>query len=217
MIDPASATVRALAARDGWAPLLAFTAGAISSFSPCVAPRILTVSALSAHRSANQAMGIAGVFSAGVVGAYSVLVLGGSLIWQVMKHSGFFYAAMAAVMAGAGAVALSRRSACQGARGTHSPQSLSSTFLLGASSVATLSPCCMPVVAASVLYASTTGPLFAWMTATGFALGHSLPLALASLSSRIVASVANESLESAVGVVAGALALAVSGLFVVLA
>jgi len=217
VIDPLSGTVRALASRDAWAPGLAFTAGILSGFGPCVAPRMLAVSALGAHRPPKDVAAIVAAFSGGIIAAYSSLMLGGALIWQVAKYSALVYAVIATVMALAGVLTLLRNCGCQGESGAQSARSLSSVFLLGASSVATISPCCMPVITAAAFYAGTDGVAFAWITSSAFALGHTVPLALAAAGARAFTFLLHGSLQTAAQVVAGTLALAMSGLFFVLA
>jgi len=216
-MDPTTAAVRALATQNSWAPSLAFTAGAASSFSPCVAPRMLTIAALSANKPCKYTLGVVAVFTAGVVAAYSTLTLGGTLIWQVVKYSAYFYVAIAAAMALAGAFALTQHAQCERARPTHSRDSMSAVFLMGASSVATFSPCCMSVITVAVLSARNTGPLFACLTAICFAVGHAAPLTLVAAGSRAVGFAVHANVQSAARVVAGSLMLAVAGFYCVIA
>ncbi len=203
--------------QNSWTPALAFAAGAASSFSPCVAPRMLAVAALTANKPTTYAVWVAAVFTAGVVAAYSILALGGTLVWRVVSFSRYVYIGIAAVMAVAGVLALVRHSECRRAQFSHSKASLSSVFLLGASSAATFSPCCMPVIVAAALYAHSTGPLFAWLMAACFALGHAAPLTLAALGSRRIGLAVHSRVQSAARVVTGALMLAVAGFYCVLA
>ncbi len=216
-MDPTSAALRALATQSSWTPVLAFAAGAASSLSPCVAPRMLAVSALTVNKTISCTLWVVGIFTAGVVAAYSMLALGGTLVWHVVSFSGYLYMGIAAVTGVAGVLALTRHSECERAPSLHSNESLSSVFLLGASSAVTFSPCCLSVVAAAALYAHSTGPLFAWIMAACFALGHTVPLTFAALGSRAIGLVVQSGVQAAARVVAGALMLAVAGFYFVLA
>lgn len=216
-MDVTSTALRALAMRNSWTPALAFVAGIASSFSPCVAPRMLAVAGLTANKSHRYALWVVAVFTAGIVAAYSILALGGTLVWHVVAYSGYLFVIIAAVMAVVGVLALTAQPECERAPLLHSKESTSSVFLLGAASAATFSPCCMPVIAAAVVYAHSTGPLFAWLMAACFALGHAAPLTLAALGSRVVALAVHSGVQSAARVVAGALTLAVAGFYCVLA
>jgi cytochrome c biogenesis protein CcdA len=223
VIDPTPAALRGLATRDAWTPAYAFVAGAAASFSPCVAPRMLAVAALCTNRPVKGVVYTVAIFTAGVVAAYSVLAVAGTLLWKLIPYSGYLYAALAAVMAAAGILALAKPAACDaGAKCDaggilESRRSMSATFLLGASSAAAFSPCCMPILTAAALCAGNTGLTFAWLTVTCFALGHAVPLALAGAGSRIVGFTMNGGIQSAVRVVSGALMLALAGLYFILA
>jgi len=214
--DPTSAALHAFVTQNSWTPALALAAGVASSCSPCVAPRMLAVAALTANKPARHALCVVALFAAGIVAAYSILVLSGTLIWHVVAYSSYLFVGIASVMTVAGVLALTRHPECGGVSVLHRKESLSSVFLLGAASAATFSPCCMPVIAAAVLYAHTAGPLFAWLMAACFALGHAAPLLLVALGSKLV-GFAHSGIQSAARVVAGALMLAVAGFYWVLA
>lgn len=217
MTDPTSAALHALATRNSWTPALAFAAGIASSFSPCVAPRMLAVAGLTANKPVRSALWVVAVFIAGVVAAYSLFVVGGAVVWRSVGFSGYLFAGIAAAMAVLGIVTLTRHAECGIASLPHSNKGVSSVFLLGAASAATFSPCCMPVIAAAVLYAPSTGPGFAWLMVVCFALGHAAPLTLTALGARVVGLAVHSGVQSAARVVAGALMLAVAGFYCVLA
>lgn len=217
MIDPISGALRALAARNAWAPALAFAAGSVASFGPCVAPRMLAVAALTVNRPVRETAGIVAVFTAGILTGYSLLVVSGAFLWQAAKYSGYVYVALATSMAAAGIVALVRDPACNCRQGALRGQT-HSVFFLGAASVATVSPCCMPVIAAAALYAQGTGLAFAWLVVVSFALGHALPLALAAAGSRSAGrNVFGGHVSTATRIVTGALMLGGAGFYYVLA
>jgi len=216
VIDPTAAALRALVTQSSWTPALAFAAGVASSFGPCVAPRMLAVAALTANKPAMYAFRVAAFFIAGVIVTYSALALGGTLVWHVVRFSGYLYLGIALVMGVAGIVSLTHHSECERTRLVHSKESSSALFLLGASSAATFSPCCTPIVVAAALYAHSTAPLFVWITAASFAAGHAAPLTLAAASSRLVGLAVHSGVQSAARVVAGALMLAVAGFYCVL-
>lgn len=216
-MDATSAALRALATQNSWTPGLAFVAGAASSFSPCVAPRMLAVAALTANKPATYTLRIVTVFTAGIVAAYSMLALGGTLFWHVVRYSSYLYMGIAVVMGTAGVLALARHSDCQPTAVLRSKKSLSSVFLLGASSAATFSPCCMSVIAAAALYARNTGPLPACMMAACFAFGHAAPLGIVAMGSRALGMAVYSGAQPAARVVTGALMLSVAGFYCVLA
>lgn len=219
MIDPTSAALRALAARNGWAPAIAFAAGALGSLGPCVAPRMLAIAALTVDKPPNRGAGVVAVFAAGIIAAYSALALGGTLLWQALRYSAYAYAVVATIMAAAGIAALVRKPGCGRAPDALPAGSMSSVFLLGATSVATFSPCCTPLIAAAVVYAQGTGLTLAWLTLVGFALGHMVPLVFAAAGSRAakLTAFSTSDAQIAAGVVSGALLLGGASFYYVLA
>jgi thiol:disulfide interchange protein len=179
---------------------------------------MLAIAALTVNRPFNQTAGIVAVFTAGIAAAYSVLALGGALLWQAVRYSAYLYVGVATIMAAAGIAALVQRSKCRCAQAAQPKAAMSSVFLMGATSVATLSPCCTPVITAGVLYAHGTGMAFAWLTVTCFAIGHAAPLVLAAAGSRTAGfAVSKGNLQNAARVVAGALMLGGAGFYYVLA
>ncbi len=218
-MDLTSAALQAVAARNIWAPPLAFAAGVAVSIGPCVASRLVTVAALTLNKTPREVGRVLTAFIAGLVAAYSVLAVGGSLLWQMFRYSGYIYLAAAIAMSIAGLIVLLRKDrVCEHRSGERCHRSSGAIFLLGASSAATMSPCCVPIVAASIAYASTTGLLFAWITIACFALGHAAPLAIVATSSRAIGSAfSNASFQNATRVISGALMLALGGFYGVLA
>jgi len=218
-MDVTSAALQAVAARNIWAPPLAFAAGVAVSIGPCVASRLVTVAALTLNKTPREVWRVLIAFIAGLVAAYSVLAVGGSLLWQMFRYSGYIYLAAATAMGVAGLTMLLRKDrVCEHRSDGRQYRSNGAIFLLGASSAATMSPCCVPIVAASIAYASTTGLVFAWMTISCFALGHAAPLAIVATSSRAIgAGLSNASFQSATRVIGGALMLALAGFYGVVA
>jgi cytochrome c biogenesis protein CcdA len=179
---------------------------------------MLAVAALTVNKPFNRIAAIVAAFTGGTLAAYSVLVLGGTLLWQAVRYSSYVYLGIATIMAIAGITALVRQPGCECGQSARSAGSLSSVFLLGATSVATFSPCCMPLVGAAVLYAQGTGLAFAWLIVMSFALGHAAPLALAAAGSRAAAlAVYDRNARVAARVVTGALMLGGAGFYYVLA
>jgi len=217
VIDLTSFTVRAISEKSVWAVPLAFVSGAAVSVGPCVAPRVLSIAALTARKPFLRAAQIAGSFIAGLAVSYILLAMSGSLIWRLAAYSNYAYLAVAGAMATAGLITLMRRDVgC-----AHEPpaiKSLGATFLLGASSAATVSPCCFPIIIAATTYAGNAGIILTSATAGAFALGHSAPLLFVAGTTRCVAArLSQRAASRAVQVISASLMLALAGFYGVLA
>ena len=195
---------------------LAVGAGVMVSFGPCTAPRFIAVAALTARKPFLQSGQVAGSFVAGLTAVYVSLAIGGSLIWRLMALSHYTYLAVALLMGSFGVFTLIRKS-----EHCSTPPAIASrggTFLLGASSAATVSPCCMPLLGAVIAYADTAGLLLTGVTAAAFALGHSAPLLFtAALPRGVTRGLTQASMRLAVQVVSGSLMLAVAAFYGILA
>ena len=192
-----------------------FVAGLVSSIGPCVAPRFLASASLAADRSGRAR--VTSLF-AGIVSGYMVLGTCTSLLAHISRYSAFVYAGLAVALLVSGIHALIARHKCDAAAKPGPKGSLGAAFLMGASSVAIISPCCAPVVAAAALIAGSKANFFAsYGMIASFALGHALPVlvagtsvSMASFTSRVLRT------EEALRFVGATLTIALGGYFAVL-
>jgi cytochrome c biogenesis protein CcdA len=192
---------------------LVFAAGVSTSVGPCVAPRYVAVTALAS--ASRRPFAIASAFLGGMVGAYVALGLVLGAVGLLWSHSPVVYAALAAALAVGGVATLLRTKHV----GCNHNGSGGGAFLLGASSVLVVSPCCAPIVAAIAGFTT-----FAGRTAEGvallaaFALGHATPLLAFSALGRGVARLfQHAALATAQRVVGATLMLALAIYYGVLA
>jgi cytochrome c biogenesis protein CcdA len=219
-MDPIRAAIDAAAAQTAWAPALAALAGAATSFGPCVAPRFVAVAALLAGRSGAARWKLWAAFTSGLCAAYMVVGVTLGLAGRIALQSDYVYAGLALALGLGGMATLLRPSRDDGCR-AHAPDRAShgGALLLGGSFALVTSPCCTPVVAALAgVSAASANPWFGAGTLGAFALGHALPLAAAGIGSgRVVDVLRRWKLEPALATVGGALMLALSGYYALLA
>jgi thiol:disulfide interchange protein DsbD len=226
VIDVLGESLRAVGTRSALAYPLVFAAGLVTSVGPCAAPRYVAVAAL-AHAS-RAPWTVVGAFAAGLVGAY--VALGGAVgsaanaLGALWSASPVVYAALAVALLAGGIATLLRALPVVGAhachpRGSRGTAGLGGVFLLGASSVLVVSPCCTPVVAGIAGLTIATGRAFDGVLLLAvFACGHVVPVALAgSLGDRLGAAVRRLAASQAPGIISGSLMLALAAYYGVLA
>jgi cytochrome c biogenesis protein CcdA len=202
---------------DALAPATAFAAGAMSSFGPCAAPRYVALASIVNGTEPKVRFARIAAFAAGLCCCSTALAFGARLLWAAGSASQWIYAALAAVFAAYGVRTLIvRRTAC-----THrsAPSaSVSAAFLIGSSFAFVFSPCCAPVLVALATFGTAANPGMSPAVAGAFVAGHALPVVL-------IGSVAGLGqvlerrfpLEEPVRVTSGALMLAISAYYGVLA
>ena len=201
------------------APAAAFAAGIATSFGPCVAGRFLALCAVVGVPGSAQRWVRVAAFIAGVVGACTAVAFSVSLVSRSARYTADVYIAFAALFAFGGVrILLARERACGHAalrRGT----SVGASFLAGASFAFVLSPCCAPVVSSLALFAAAAGsPAFTLAVVAAFCAGHATPLAAAGFGTKLLGErLERGGLSNAAAVVSGALMLAMSGYYAVLA
>ena len=217
-MDVVSAALRGAA--DAWstAPVLAFTAGAASSFGPCIGPRLLTVTALCARHRGAQRWLAAGVFAAGLCAGYAIVGTVAGAASAASAFSPIIYRALAVVAITGGFWTILRRpqtACCERERRIGGGFG----FFAGLASASVTSPCCGPVGAALAgVAAAAAGPHYAAAVLVAFALGHVLPLALvAAISIRSSGAVARALAGGAGATISGALMVAAGAYYAVLA
>jgi len=219
-MDIFSAGMDAVARRTAFAPALVFGAGVASSFGPCVAPRFIAVVSCAGASHGRRTL-VVPVFLAGLVVAYASFGIASGLLGRAIELSVWTYRLVAVAMLASGVVSLvrARPQAAHAHEDEHAPTSLGAVFLLGASFAFVLSPCCTPLVAGILAYASTVGdPLYGATLLAAFALGHGLPVALLGLGAgRAVEALRRVSLHQATAVASSILMICLSAFYAVLA
>lgn len=200
------------------APVLAFSAGAASSFGPCIGPRLLALTALCSQRHGAARWIVAGVFAAGLCAGYAIVATVAGAAGLASALSPAIYRALAVVALAGGfwtlahrtqSVCCRREPAIGGGFG----------FFAGLASAAVTSPCCGPIAAALAgVAAASAGPRYAAAIVLAFGLGHALPLAaIAAGSVRLRGTVARVVAGGAGSTISGALMLAAGAYYAVLA
>jgi cytochrome c biogenesis protein CcdA len=217
-MDVVSAAMSGTAKASSAGPVLAFAAGAASSFGPCIGPRLLAVAALCArHRGARRWM-VAGIFAAGLCAGYAIIGTIAGAAGLASAFSPAIYRTLAAVAMVGGLWTILRppQTACcerehriGGGVG----------FFAGLASAGVTSPCCGPIGAALAgVGAASAGPRYAAAILGAFALGHVLPLAAVAASSVALRGGFAKALTSGAGTtISGALMLAAAAYYAVLA
>ena len=219
MFDPVSSALRAIAFHQAWAPLLCLGAGLVSCAGPCVAPRFIAVASLSAGKDPRAARRCTGTFICGLIAAYAAFGALAGLFAAAAQHSNAVYAILATVMLAGGIACLLRDPpSCSHGAGARA-KSAGATLLLGASFAFVVSPCCMPMVAAVLAYASSSGDsLYGALLLASFGLGHAAPiLAFGAGTQRISSLLSSRGCERAVQTAGGTLMLALAGYYAALA
>lgn len=217
-MDVVSAALRDAASASIAGPALAFTAGAASSFGPCIGPRLLTLAALcSRHRGARR-WTIAGIFAAGLCAGYAIVGTIAGAAGLASAVSPAIYRGMAIVAVAGGVWTIVHRSqavCCERNRRIHGGLG----FFAGLVSASVTSPCCGPIGAALAgVAAAASGPRYAAGIACAFALGHVLPLAaVAAGSPRFHGILARAAASGAGATISGALMIAAGAYYAVLA
>ncbi|HET9392958.1 MAG TPA: cytochrome c biogenesis protein CcdA [Candidatus Rubrimentiphilum sp.] len=217
-MDVTSSALLAIGRGNAYAPVLAFAAGLAGSFGPCAASRLVAVAACGSNKSLRESAFAAGSFVAGLVLAYLLFALAGSLIWEAFRYSGEIYAIAAVFLAAGGLAAVIRAPAECVHSQVHWRRSSGSMFLLGASSALMVSPCCTPIVLASIAYAGVTGLWFSCAAIACFALGHAFPVALVAIGGSVLRPLlTHPNVQGATSMIGGSLLLGLAGYYVVVA
>jgi cytochrome c-type biogenesis protein len=219
-VDVFAQAARSIALRSTLAPILAFGAGALSSLGPCVAPRLLAVASCVGAKPARQARIVVAAFLAGLIAAYASFGLIGSLLGRLVDISRWTYDALALGLLVGGILTLIQaepdtHDACRTHATSAHPPSLGGVFLLGASFAFVIAPCCTPLVATIVAYASDVGdPFYGASMLALFALGHGLPLAIAGLcAGTCIERLRTTMLHQATAIASGTIMLALSAFY----
>lgn len=233
MIDLIGESLRAVGSRSALAYPLVFGAGIVTSIGPCAAPRYVAVAAL-AH-AARAPWKIVPAFAAGLVGAYVALGAAAGAVagapgamGALWSASPVIYGALAVALLAGGIATLLRAApagdahACgrhEARRGSRGTVSTGGAFLLGASSVLVVSPCCTPIVAGIAGLTIATSRMLDGVTLlAAFGCGHVVPVALAgALGGRFAASVRRLAASQAPAIVSGSLMLALAAYYGTLA
>lgn len=217
-MDVASAALQAVSRGSANAPVLAFAAGVAGSVGPCAAPRLLATTSCCINRSLRESALVAFSLVAGVMSTYVLFALAGSLIWEAFRHSSEIYVAGAVLMAAAGFVTVLKPPPECAHFEKPLRRSSGSMFLLGASSALIVSPCCAPVLLASIAYAGVAGLWFSCASVACFALGHALPVSLMAFGSGSLRPILTRwDAQGAATMIGGSLLLALAGYYAVLA
>jgi cytochrome c-type biogenesis protein len=217
MLDPVAVSMQAVARRTASAPLLVLVAGVLSSFGPCVAPRFIALSACAAQARRPKLVLLA--FLCGLVSAYGSFGLAASLLAGARLYSSAIYLAVALGLFAGGLATIVHATPAPGRDDApKAERTLGGVFLLGASFAFVISPCCTPLVAVILAYTSFVGlPLYGAALLALFAIGHALPIVLyGAVSVRVSRAFLRFSLGQAVGVISGALMLALAAYYALL-
>lgn len=212
--------------QSGWAPVMGFGAGIVSSFGPCVAPRFVALARLTA--------GVAGwrrrvrivAFVAGLCTSYVLLGTIAGAFAYANALSSYAYLVVGIALIAGGLVTIVRESppeccppnSALGARSSDAP--IGAVFAAGVAFVAIGSPCCGPIAAmlAGGGGMAAGGAARSAVLLTAFALGHATPLVAASSGSACCAGLLRSRLPApALSTVGGAVTIAVGTYYALLA
>jgi cytochrome c biogenesis protein CcdA len=231
VIDLLGESLRAVGTRSALAYPLVLGAGMVTSVGPCAAPRYVAVAALA--QAARAPWTVVAAFAAGLVAAYVALGAlasgvgtAASALGSLWSASSYVYGALAIALLAGGVFTLVRATGttasdrCErGTRCDASAMSFGGMFLLGASSVLVVSPCCTPVVAGIAGLTLATGRALDGVALLAlFACGHAVPVAFAgALGDRFASLVRRLAASQAPAIVSGALMIALAAYYGVLA
>lgn len=238
MIDLLGESLRAVGTHSALAYPLVLGAGVVTSIGPCAAPRYVAVAAL-AH-AARAPWAVVATFATGLVAAYVALGAlasgvgtAASALGSLWSVSSYVYGALATALLAGGVFTLVRASGTtpsdRCARGTGcaatsrttsgGAASFGGVFLLGASSVLVVSPCCTPVVAGIAGLTLATGRALDGVALLAvFACGHAVPVAFAgALGDRFASVLRRVAASQAPAIVSGALMIALAAYYGALA
>jgi cytochrome c-type biogenesis protein len=210
--------MQAVATRSALAPALVFSAGVLSSFGPCAAPRFIAV--VSCAGSAKRRMPvIVAVFLSGLVAAYAAFGFAASLVGRLVDVASWTYGAVALALFAGGAITLVQakpHASCHDRDIKPSRAlSLGGVFLLGASFAFVIAPCCTPLLATIIAYTSDVGePVYGASILAVFALGHGLPVALLGLGAgAVVERLRRAALHQATAIASGTLMIVLAAFY----
>ncbi len=155
-----------------------FSVGFVQSLGPCVLNRVFALSALTS--TARRPWAVVVFFTLGVVGAYESFLLLTPLMAVAYAHVSIVYAVAAVVFLGGAVYAFAGSdSHCH----REEDHSRGGVFLMGASTVLQLQPCCMPVAFGIVAASTYVGVPGAALMFLFYATGHAVPLLVAGFGS----------------------------------
>jgi cytochrome c-type biogenesis protein len=219
-MDIVRVAISQAAFHSAWSIPAAMLAGVATSFGPCVAPRFVAIMGFADGSSAAQRWKRLIAFTFGLCACYVAIGCIASLLGRMTAWSGFIYWGIAGALAVVGlrTIFSDERPAC-----THEQSkrrvSVGAAFLIGCSLGLVVSPCCTPVIAALAgLSAAAGDPLFGAAVLGSFAFGHALPILIVGAGfERCRQAISRFTMPSAVTTVSGALMLALSGYYALLA
>ncbi|HVA34435.1 MAG TPA: cytochrome c biogenesis protein CcdA [Candidatus Baltobacteraceae bacterium] len=220
MMDLVRATIEASSHRSLEAPLIAMAAGLASSFGPCIAPRFVTLAALTADGSPFQRRTRVASFVGGLCACYVLMGSVAGALGYVAATSHYVYAMLASIFIVAGLFVLTRptRHACS-VKTTHvGNTSAGAAAIAGFGCGLVASPCCGPIAAIVGGIGVATGSVnYGALILGSFALGHAIPLFAGAGVIRFVRSTGGTIAATAAPVVSGALLLALGSYYALLA
>jgi cytochrome c-type biogenesis protein len=210
--------LNAVAGGSPIAPAIAFGVGIVTSAGPCLGPRLASLAGLAANARGAHRVRIVTAFVGGLCLSYTLIAASSALFSRVTALSMWVYAALAALLAwnGLRTLIVGERACVHGATGAGS---CGSAFVSGASFAFVASPCCTPIVASVAGIAGLNDAhWFGLGVAAAFALGHAVPVILASLGAagaRVVGL--SHAWRLPLSVVGGGVMLALGGYYALLA
>lgn len=221
MIDVVGAAIERAIEPTAWAPIVGFGAGMASSFGPCVAPRFVALTSLTAGDVGVRRWVRIGAFVSGLCTSYVLLGTVAGALGYLGAYSAYVYAALGLGLVAGGLSAVMRepRVAC----GQHAPRApgepVGAVFVAGLAFVAVGSPCCGPI-AAVLASGGAAGGGVARSAAllTAFALGHATPLVAVACGSARLGHLLHTRIPSAAfATIGGATMIALGSYYAVLA
>lgn len=220
MIDVVRSAIESAAANRPWAAAMSFAAGLATSFGPCIAPRFVAVTGMTANASPVRRWSLIAAFVVGLCASYVVLGSIAGALGFMAAYSSYAYAFVAVALVWGGVRTIVKTAASTSCGSTHNhPLPQSASFLSGFVMAGVASPCCGPVSAAiagmSVASGSAT---FGAVLLGSYALGHSVPiLAVALGAARLEKVFQSPPATTAIATVSGALMMALGGYYGLLA
>ena len=201
-------TTQSIATLSPIALLLAPVLGALTSFGPCSAARMLTLAATSGSSAwRNRTAFVLGTMTGSVLIVFAIALVGAATL-----QSRILYAAVGLLAIWSGVRAIWTADAVE--EHSHERQGFGGHFLAGSLFSALLQPCCTPIlfIAAGV---AAVSPVYAIGLVIGFGFGHALPpIVIASLTQRLSAI---PGLQLITRTAIGAIALACGAAYVAIA
>lgn len=216
MNDIVGQLLQATSARSLEAPALAFVVGVIASAGPCLAPRFVALSNLTAGANARHRGLLMSAFVIGIVSSYLAIAWSVSLFVQLTHTSSWIYLGLAGILMWLGLrEVLATHNCLQHTAVRVHPSSFGAAWFMGASGGLIVSPCCTPFAAAVAGIAEMNGArVFGLLVTASFAVGHALPVVLTTTSmNRFIQSKSYAKRRPEIGVLTGAVMIALGCYF----